>query len=149
MKARVCGKDVAPINVSWGRSRRELIIDWGPCFKLEWDRHLLSLEYTSHTKTLYRAVLGVVMWVWIKTYVIYTIYNGLQQDQIIPFSGPGDKSGTKWLLEPPEGQQVPPPAFRGHAILSGVGVRPPWAWVPSSLSSPSAAQEEFIFEITV
>lgn len=45
---------------------------------------------------------------------MYTIYNGIQQEQIIPFSRPGDKSGTKWLSKPPEGQQVHSPALGGH-----------------------------------
>lgn len=52
---------------------------------------------------------------------IYTIYNGIQQEQIIPFSRPDDTSGTKWLSKPHEGQQVPSPAFRGHTA-------PLWCW---------------------
>lgn len=53
------------------------------------------------------------MIVWIKAYVIYTIYNGIQQEQIIPFSRPGDTSGTKWLSKPHEGQQVQSPCIQG------------------------------------
>lgn len=62
------------------------------------------------------------MIVWIKVCVIYTIYNGTQQEQTIPFSRPDDTSGTKWLSRPHEGQQVPVPCIRGSQNPSGVGV---------------------------
>lgn len=54
-----------------------------------------------------------MMIVWIKVYVIYTIYNGIQQEQIIPFSRPGDTNDTKWLSKPHEGQQVQFPCTQG------------------------------------
>lgn len=67
------------------------------------------------------------MIVWVK--VIYTIYNGIQQEQIIPFSRPGDKSGTKWLSKPREGQQVQFPCIQGVTELpSGVGDWLTWVW---------------------
>lgn len=58
-----------------------------------------------HTKK-FCAVLAVVLFVWMKVYVIPTIYNGIQQEQVVPFSRSGDKSVTKWPSRPHEGQQV-------------------------------------------
>lgn len=58
------------------------------------------------TQRKFCAVLAVVLFVWMTVYVIHTIYNGIQQEQVVPFSRSGDKSVTKWPSRPHEGQQV-------------------------------------------
>lgn len=68
------------------------------------------------------AVLAVMLFVWIKVYVTHTIYNGIQQEQVVPFSRSGDKSVTKWLSRPHEGQQVQSPLHTEVSNFpSGVG----------------------------
>lgn len=59
---------------------------------------------------------------------MYTIYNGIQQEQIIPFSRPGDKNATKWLSKPHEGQQVQSPASGAIELPSAVGGWLIWVW---------------------
>lgn len=75
-----------------------------------------------------------MMFVWIKVYVMYTIYNGIQQEQIVPFSRPDDTSGTKWLSKPREGQQVPFPCIRATELPPGGGDWLTWVWSHSFCS---------------
>lgn len=78
-------------------------------------------------------------------YIMHTIYNGTQQEQIIPFSWSGDKNGTKWLPRPHEGQQVQTPLCSGARLFpSGVG---DWLDIEVGVSSDTSVLSDFLGQI--